>query len=64
MHSLPAGGALSVSMVTAENIALMNFNMHCTDEKKKYHLTFSKDSRFLPDICSYKLILLIASQLI
>ncbi len=41
----------------------MNFNMHYTeaDEKEKYHLNFSKDSKFPSDMHTYKLLPLIQS---
>ncbi len=42
----------------------MNFNMHYTDKKKKYHLYFSKESKFPSDVHSSKLLPLIESRFV
>ncbi len=69
IQSLPAGGALSVSLVSAVNKAALHlWTLICIiqrqDEKKKYHLNFSKDSKFPSDIHSYKLLPLIESRFV
>ncbi len=69
IHSLPAGGALSVSMVSAVNKAVLHlWTLICIiqteDEKKKHHLNFCKDSKFLSDMHSYKLLPLIESRFV
>ncbi len=69
IHSLTAGGALRVSLVSAVNKAVLHlWTLICIiqkqDENKKYHLNFSKDSKFLSDIHSYKLLPLIESRFV
>ncbi len=69
IHSRPAGGSLSFSLVSAVNKAALHlFTLICIIqrqyENKKYPLNFSKDSKFPSDIYSYKLLPLTESRFV
>ncbi len=59
IHSLPSGGAKSVSLVSAVNKAALHlWTSVCIIQRQdeKYHLNISKDSKFSSDMHSHKLL--------